>query len=147
MTRQVNGLGLKQFSYVGGVPFVLTGGNDTIPIAPAIFGPGSQYQNVDALPGNAAALTFWPGTTTPSGLSGSISLALSKYAFAKAFGKFENPEKAEKAEMAVDEETGASVAFVRAWDQFNRKMTNRFDMCYGFGNLNLDYGVSAVAGA
>ncbi len=147
MTRVVNGLGLKQFSYVGGAPFVLTGGNDTIPIAPAIFGPGSQYQNVDALPANAAALTFWPGTTTPSGLSGTISLGLSKYAFAKAFGKFENPEAVEKAERAEDPETGASVAFVRAWDQYNRKMTNRFDMCYGFGNLNLDYGVSAVAGA
>ena len=121
--------------------------HDTIPIAPAIFGPGSQYQNVDALPANAAALTFWPGTTTPSGLSGTISLGLSKYAFAKAFGKFENPEAVEKAERAEDPETGASVAFVRAWDQYNRKMTNRFDMCYGFGNLNLDYGVSAVAGA
>jgi len=147
MTRVVNGLGLKQFSYVGGAPFTLTGGNDTIAIAPAIFGPGSQYQNVDALPANAAALTFWPGTTTPSGLSGTISLGLSKYAFAKAFGKFENPEAVEKAERAEDPETGASVAFVRAWDQYNRKMTNRFDMCYGFGNLNLDYGVSAVAGA
>jgi hypothetical protein len=147
MTRAVNGLGLKQFTYVGGAPFVLTGGADTLAIAPAIFGPGSQYQNVDNLPGNNAALTFWPGTTTPSGLSGSISLALSKYAFAKAFGKFENPEAVEKAERAEDPETGASVAFVRAWDQYNRKMTNRFDMCYGFGNLNLDYGVSAVAGA
>lgn len=146
-TRVANGLGLKQFTYVGGAAFTLTGGNDTISIAPAIFGPGSQYQNVDALPGNTAALTFWPGTTTPSGLSGTISLGLSKYAFAKAFGKFENPEKVEKAERAEDPETGASVAFVRAWDQYNRKMTNRFDMCYGFGNLNLDYGVCAVAGA
>ncbi|HZW05387.1 MAG TPA: P22 phage major capsid protein family protein [Candidatus Nitrosotalea sp.] len=147
MTRVVNGLGLKQFTYVGGAPFILSGGADTIPIAPAIFPPGSQYQNVDAVPANAAALTFWPGTTTPSGLSGQISLGLSKYAFAKAFGKFENPEAVEKAERAEDPETGASVAFVRAWDQFNRKMTNRFDCCYGFGNLNLDYGVSAVAGA
>lgn len=146
-TRVTNGLGLKQFTHVGGAPFVLTGGNDTIPIAPAIFGPGSQYQNVDALPANAAALTFWPGTTTPSGLSGTISLGLSNKAFAKAFGKLENPEMVEKTERAEDPETGASVAFVRAWDQFNRKMTNRFDMCYGFGNLNLDYGVCAVAGA
>jgi hypothetical protein len=146
-TRVVNGLGLKQFTYVGGNTFTLTGGNDTIQIGPAIFGPGSQYQNVDALPANGAALTFWPGTTSPSGVSGTISLGLSKYAFAKAFGKFENPEAVEKAERAEDPDTGASVAFVRAWDQYNRKMTNRFDMCYGFGNLNLDYGVCAVAGA
>jgi hypothetical protein len=145
-TRAKNGLGLKTFVYTGGAPFVLTGGADQIPIFPAIFGPGSQYQNVDALPANAAALTFWPGTTTPSGVSGTVSLGLSKYAFAKAFGKFENPEAVEKAERAEDPETGASVAFVRAWDQFNRKMTNRFDMCYGFGNLRADYSACAVAG-
>lgn len=146
MTRVLNGLGLKQFSYVGGAPFTFTGGNDTIAIAPAIFGPGSQYQNVDSLPGNAATITAWPGTTSPSGVSGTVSLLLSKFAFAKAFGKFENPEAVEKAERAEDPETGASVAFVRAWDQYNRKMTNRFDMCYGFGNLNLDYAACAVAG-
>lgn len=147
MTRVVNGLGLKQFTYTGAAPFVLTGGNDSISIAPAIFGPGSQYQNVDSLPGNGAALTFWPGTSTPSGLSGTVSLGLSKYAFAKAFGKFEIPKAVEDSEMAEDPETGASIAFVASWDQYNRKITNRWDMCYGFGNLNLDYGVSAVAGA
>lgn len=144
-TRAVNGLGLKQFTATQDL--TLTGGNDTLAIFPAIFGPGSQYQNVDALPGNAAALTFFPGTNAPSGKSGKISLGISKYAFAKAFGKFENPEAVEKAERAEDPETGASVAFVRAWDQFNRKMTNRFDMCYGFGNLMAEFGVCAVAGA
>lgn len=146
MTRVTNGLGLKQFVYTG-PDFALTGGNDTIAIYPAIFGPGSPYQNVDALPGNNAALTFWPGTTTPSGLSGTASLYLTKYAFAKAFGKFEIPEAVEKAERAEDPDTGASIAFVSAWDQFNRKITNRFDMCYGFGNLRADYSSVLVAGA
>jgi hypothetical protein len=144
-TRAVNGLGLKQFTATQDL--TLTGGNDTLNIFPAIFGPGSQYQNVDALPGNAAALTFWPGTTTPSGKTGTVSLGLSKYAFAKAFGKLENPEAVEKAERAEDPDTGASVAFVRAWDQFNRKMTNRFDMCYGFGNLLPEFGACAIGGA
>ncbi|HWH56108.1 MAG TPA: P22 phage major capsid protein family protein [Terriglobales bacterium] len=147
VTRELNGLGLKQFVYAGQAPFVLTGGNDIIPIYPAIFGPGSQYQNVDALPADTAALTFWPGTANPSGVTGTVSLGLSKYAFAKAFGKFENPEAVEKAEHAEDPETGANIAFVRAWDQFNRKMTNRFDMCYGFGNLRADYSSVAVAGS
>jgi hypothetical protein len=146
-TRVKSPLGLKQFVYTGGAAFVLTGGNDTIPISPAIFGPGSQYQNVDALPANNAAFTFFPGTTTPSGLTGTISLGLSKYAFAKAFAKLEIPEAVEIAERADDPETGAAIAFVRAWDQFNRKMTNRYDMCYGFGNLYPDAGAVAVAGA
>ena len=80
-------------------------------------------------------------------MSGQISLGLSKYAFAKAFGKFENPEAVEHAERAEDPETGASIAWVEAWDQYNRKITNRWDMCYGFGVLRADYGSSAVAGA
>lgn len=146
-TRVKTALGLKQFVYAGGAAFALTGGSDTIPISPAIFGPGSPYQNVDALPANSAALTAWPGTTTPSGVSGTVGLALSKYAFLKAFGKFENPEAVEHAEEAVDPETGASLAFVVAYDQFNRKITNRFDICYGFGNAYSDAGAVAVAGA
>ena len=146
MTRIVNGLGLKTF--VATQDLTLTGNTtDVLNIYPAIFGPGSPYQNVDSLPGNAAALTFWPGTTSPSGKSGTVSLGLSKYAFAKAFGKFENPEAVEKAERAEDPETGASIAFVRAWDQFNRKMTNRFDMCYGFGNLLAEFAACAIGGA
>jgi hypothetical protein len=40
-------------------------------------GPGSQYQNVDALPANSAAITAWPGTSSPSGVTGTVSLALS----------------------------------------------------------------------
>ena len=146
-TRIATPLGLKQFVYTGGATFTFTGGNDTIPISPAIFGPGSQYQNVDALPGNAAALTAWPGTTSPSGVSGTVSLALSPYAFLKAFGKFDNPEAVEHAEHAEDPETGASLAFVVAYDQYNRKITNRFDICYGFGNAYSDAGACAVAGA
>lgn len=145
MTRIPNGLGLKQFTALADL--TLTGGNDTLSIYPAIYGPGSQYQNVDALPANAAALTFFPGTTTPSGLSGQMSLGLSNKAFAKAFGKLEIPKAVEHAELAQDEETGASIAWVEAWDQFNRKITNRWDMCYGFGVLRADYGSCAVAGA
>lgn len=146
-TRLKTPLGLKQFVYTGGAPFSFTGGNDTIPISPAIFPPGSQYQNVDALPGNGAALTAWPGTTNPSGVSGTVGLALSKYAFLKAFGQFENPDAVEHAEQAVDPETGASLSLVVAYDQYNRKITNRFDTCYGFGNAYSDAGACAVAGA
>jgi hypothetical protein len=140
-------LGLKQFVYTGGNTFTFTGGNDTITISPAIFGPGSQYQNVDALPANAAALTAWPGTTSPSGVSGTVSLGLSDKAFLKAFGKFDKPDAVEHAEDAVDPETGASLRLVVAWDQYNSKITNRFDCCYGFGNAYSDAGAVAVAGA
>lgn len=146
-TRIKTPLGLKQFVFTGGNAFTFTGGADTIPISPAIFGPGSQYQNVDALPGNGAALVAWPGTSNPSGVSGTVSLGLSKYAFLKAFGKFDKPDAVEHAEDAVDPETGASLRLVVAWDQFNSKITNRYDTCYGFGNAYSDAGAVCVAGA
>ncbi len=146
-TRVKTSLGLKQFVYTGGAAFVLTGGADAIPISPAIFGPGSPYQNVDALPANGAALTGWPGTAAPSGVSGTVSLGLSNYAFLKAFGRFEKPDAVEHAEDAVDPETGASLRLVVAYDQFHSKITNRYDMCYGFGNAYSDAGAACVAGA
>ena len=146
-TRIKTPLGLKQFTYTGGNTFTFTGGNDTLTISPAIFGPGSQYQNVDALPGNGAALTAWPGTVSPSGVSGTASLGLSKYAFLKAFGRFDKPDAVEHAEDAVDPETGASLRLVVAWDQYNSKITNRYDICYGFGNAYSDAGAVCVAGA
>lgn len=146
-TRIKTPLGLKQFVYTGGNAFTFTGGNDTITISPPIFGPGSQYQNVDSLPGTGAAITAWPGTVSPSGVVGTASLALSKYAFLKAFGKFDKPDAVEHAEDAVDPETGASLRLVVAWDQYNSKITNRYDICYGFGNAYSDAGAVCVAGA
>ena len=47
----------KIFSFMQ--PWTFTGGNDTLSFVPAIVGPGSQYQNVDALPVNGAVLTLW----------------------------------------------------------------------------------------
>lgn len=125
----------------------LTSGPDNIQISPAIYGPGSQYQNVDALPVDGAAITLWPGTSAPSGKSGTVGLGLSKFAFAMSGGKLEVPKAVECAEQTVDPDTGMAVRFVRAWDQRESKMTNRFDMCLGFGNLYNDQGAVALAGA
>ena len=125
----------------------LTGGSDTVQISSSIYGPGSQYQNVDALPADGAAITLWPGTTSPSGKAGTVGLGLSKFAFAMSGGKLEVPKAVERAEQTEDPETGMAVRFVRAWDQRESKMTNRFDMCIGFGNLYQDNGAVAVAGA
>lgn len=124
----------------------LTGGTDTVNISPAIYGPGSQYQNVDALPADGAAFTIWPGTANPSGVSGTVGLGLSKFAFAMSGGKLEVPKAVERAEQTEDPDTGMAVRFVRAWDQRESKMTNRFDMCLGFGNLYNDQGAVALAG-
>ena len=144
-TRVKGSLGLQTFTVTADA--TMTGGTDTINILPAIYGPGSPYQNVEELPPDTNALTFWPGTVAPSGKTGTVSLALSNFAFAKAGGKLDVPKAVERGESTTDPDTGLSVRFVRAWDQRESKMTNRFDQCYGFGNFYQDNCAVAVAGA
>lgn len=144
-TRRAGTMGAQNFTVLTAI--TLTGGTDTINVSPAIYGPGSQYQNVDALPADGAAFTIWPGTTSPSGKTGTVSLGLSKFAFAMAGGKLEVPKAVERAEQTIDPDSGLAIRFVRAWDQRESKMTNRFDTCIGFGNLYNDNAAVAVAGA
>lgn len=127
--------------------YTLTGAADTISIYPAINGPGSQYQNVDALPADTAALTLWPGTSSPNGKSGVQGLLLTNMAFALAYGKFENPTAVEKAEQMRDPETGANIAFVRQFDIQDRSMKNRFDIAPAFGVLYADECAARIVGA
>ena len=116
----------------------------------AIIGPGSPYQNVDALPAAAATLTLWPGTTMSNATAktGTVSLMIGQDAFALVGFKFKNP-KASSVEIVAQEQdpdTGISVAFVRSWDAPTRKWINRFDSGFGFGNLHNDHCAVAVAG-
>ena len=119
---------------------------DTIQILPAIYGPGSQYQNVDALPINAALLTLWPGTTSPNGKTGTVGFALTKYAFALSGAKLYSPKAVEVCSQKRDPRTGLAVRFVKAWDPVRSMEIHRFDMVIGFGNLYTDNGVVAVLG-
>lgn len=128
--------------------YTLTAGPDTISIYPEIIGPGDQYQNVDALPANAAALTLWPGTATPNGKVGTVGLGLSNYAFGLVGAKFELPAMHEPgSSVTKDPDSGLSVRFWRASDPITSKMINRFDMCVGFGVLYADAGACCLAGA
>lgn len=139
MTRRVLSNTPKQF--VVTAPFVgLGGGNaaDVLNISPAIFGPGTQYANVDALPADAATITPWPGTPSPNGKTSAQGLALHRDAFALVSGKFEVPKAVEMATQTVDKKTGIGIRYVRAWDPIQSKMVNRWDMAYGFGVLYSD---------
>lgn len=127
--------------------YTLTSGPDTISILPAIYGPGTQYQNVDALPADAAALTLWPGTGSPNDKVGTVGLALSKFAFALVGAKLYEPKSVEVATAKRDPKTGIPVRFVKAWDPVRSMQVNRFDTVIGFGNLYQDNGVVCVAGA
>jgi hypothetical protein len=145
-TRRIPGkTQVKNFTITQDI--TLSGSADTINILPAIYGPGSQYQNVDALPADAAAITLWPGTSTPSGKVGTVGLALSPYAFAKVGAKLYTPKAVEAASQEQDKDTGMAVRFVKAWDPVRSMNVHRFDTLGGFGNLYQDNGAVCVAGA
>ena len=145
-TRRIPGPAVnKQFTITQDI--TLTGGSDTISILPAIYGPGSQYQNVDALPLGSATITLWPGTSSPNGKTGTVGLGLSKYAFALVGGQFYTPKAVEAATQHRDDQTGIPVRFVKFWDPVRSLQGNRFDSLIGFGNLYQDNGAVTVLGA
>ncbi len=115
-----------------------TGATVTVQFSPPMYGPGSQYQNVDALPVAGATVTFFPGTASPNGLSGVQGLAITKDAFALVGVKLQMPKAVEMSSQTRDPDTGLSVRFVRAWDPVFSKMINRFDVLMGFGALYPD---------
>lgn len=143
---------LKQFCIPFGTATVTAAAAAaTIPCYPAIVGPGSPYQNVDALPAAGADLTMYPGTTAPSTgpKAGVNSLLLGRDAFALVGVKLENP-KASSAEIVSQEQdpdTGISVAFLRMFDPKDRKWVNRFDTLFGCGVLWADHCSVRVLGA
>lgn len=136
-TRQVTTYATdKQFVVTQDV--TASGATTTVQFQPPMYGPGSQYQNIDALPIVNAAVTLFPGTSSPNGDQGVQGLAITKDAFALVGVKLEMPKAVEMSSQTRDPETGLSVRFVRAWDPIESKMINRFDVLMGFGNLYPD---------
>ncbi len=137
MTREVLTPVLKQFVVMQ--PVVLTGNpGDVVVVSPTIYGPGSQYQNVDALPLAGAGVTLFPGTPAPQGLSGAQNLLIHPDAFALVSVKLESPEAVEVISQKRDPKTGIAIRFVRAFDPVQSRMINRWDMVYGFGAMYPD---------
>lgn len=148
MTRRIPGKkAAKVFTITQALVAAGGAGADTINFLPAIYGPGSQYQNVDALPANGATMTLWPGTANPNGLVGTVGLALSRFAFALVGAKLYVPKAVESAGQAQDPDTRIAVRKVKAWDPVRSMEINRMDSLMGQGNLYQDNGAVAVVGA
>lgn len=113
----------------------------TLTVSPA-FNSTGHYKNINALPAVGATVTLFPGTSSPSAKTGKQGLALSAGdgvgAFALVGCKLELPTAVEAKSQTQDPESGISVRFVRQWDNLNSRMTNRFDVMIGFGNLYPD---------
>lgn len=108
----------------------------TINIYPAIDLPGSQYQNVDSVPGSNATVTLFPGTTSPSGKAGVNGLVLTRDAFALVSAPLEMPKNVEPGSfMKHDPKTGIAIRFTRQWSINDSAMKNRFDVMIGLGAL------------
>jgi P22 coat protein - gene protein 5 len=109
----------------------------TITFTPPLYGPGSPYQNVDALPIAGSALTLFPGTTSPNGKSGVQSLMIGKGAFALVGVKMQIPASAGdlKSAQRRDPTTGLAVAYTQQFTNDEMKSRCRFDCPFGFGDF------------
>ena len=135
------------FSFTVTADVTATAATATLPISPPIYGPGSPYQNVDALPADTALLTLWPGTTAPSGKSGSVGVAIHPWAFGIVGVPLDLPKNQQIARQQRDQETGMSIRMVRAWDPVQSRYVNRFDTLGGYGVLYNGNCCVAMAGA
>jgi len=140
---------LKQFSCL--TTATIAGTSATITITPPIYGPGSPFQNVDALPAAGADLTMWPGTAAPTAAhTGTMGLALGENAFALCSVPLDNPPQGGSVEIssqARDPKTGINVAVLRMFDGFQRKWINRIECIYGFGDFYNDHDSVVIASA
>lgn len=118
-------------------PVTVAGGVATVTFTPPLYGPGSPYQNVDALPIAGAALTLFPGTTSPNGKSGKQSLMLGKDAFALVGVKLKIPPSGGDIRTAQrrDPKTGLAVTYVQQFEGKEMKWLTRFDCPLGFGEF------------
>ncbi|MEY4385992.1 MAG: Rhodoferax phage [Verrucomicrobiota bacterium] len=134
MTRQRTNSAYT-FTFTVTADVTATASTATLPISPSIYGPGSPYQNVDALPADTAALTLFPGTTSPNGKSGAIGVAIHPWAFAIVGVPLDLPKNQQIARQQRDQETGMAIRMVRAWDPVESRYVNRFDTLGGYGVL------------
>ncbi|HJT91843.1 MAG TPA: hypothetical protein VJ777_07860, partial [Mycobacterium sp.] len=117
------------------------GGVDVLNFTPALYGPGSPYQNITDLPANGATLTLFPGTSSPNGKTGKNGLLLvgggSTEAGAVAIVNvpLELPKNEQLARQQRHPETGMAVRCVKFWDPTNSIMGWRFDTLGGYGVL------------
>lgn len=130
-------------------PFVVTaactvaGGAMTIPISPTIVGPGSPFQNVDALPLDEAAISLF-GDTTMSDVSADVTptgLAFHPDFATAVCADLPLPKGTDMAGRKSDDQLGLSIRFIRDYDPTTDQMVNRFDLLYGWAVLRQELAV------
>jgi len=106
-------------------------GNLTIPIDRAIYASG-QYQNVNALPQDGAAITIFGHASSYADVVAPQNLVFHKAAFAFASVDFELPSDGVKAVRAVDPDAGISLTMTSQFDIVNYRNITRVDFLGGW---------------
>ena len=116
-------------------------GDMTISISPSIVGPGSAFQNVDALPADDALITVF-GTTGNVYAQG---VAFNKEAVALAIVPLEKPDGVNQAAMKYDDQSGVGLRYVEWYDGDTDLWKSRFDVVYGIKTQRPEWSVAIAA--
>ena len=114
-------------------------GNMTISISPSIVGPNgttaTQYQNVDSLPADNAALTIYgsANAVTPQ------NLVFHRDAFAFASADLDLPNGVDMARRVSSKQVGMSLRLVRAYDINSDRFPCRFDLLGGWATIRPEF--------
>ncbi len=120
------------------------GGAMTIPIAPAIYGPGSNQQNVTNLPATSTAVyVFDTAAASFSSISGKSSpqnLAVHKDFGTLAMVDLPLPGGTDKAYRAASRKSGKSIRVIRDYVATSDQWIQRIDVLYGTAVLRQELG-------
>jgi hypothetical protein len=111
-------------------------GNMTISFSPALQSTG-QFQNIDSLPADNAALTFLSAASQVS----PANLAFHRDAFCLVTADLMLPNGVDMAARVSSKKTGLSVRMVRQYDIRTNQMPCRLDVLYGFAALRPELAV------
>lgn len=139
MTRRSIG-GLRGFKILADAVFAASAA--TVSVYPSIVGPGSPYQNVDALNAAAAIVLLMPGTSMvdQTAKTGVFGFTMTSDAFGLVNIDLPMPKEGEGARGSkyTDPETGITIGLMSAIDFDRRSWKNRWDCWLGFGNFLAD---------
>lgn len=127
-TRQSTGQ-LAQFTVVSDAT-ADGSGNMTITIDRAIYASG-QYQNVNALPADGAAILTFGHASSYAGIICPQNLVFHKDAFVLGCADLELPKGVHMSARASDDESGLSIRLVSDYDITNDRFISRLDILYG----------------
>jgi hypothetical protein len=124
---------LAQFTVTGQVTD--SGGAITIPISPAIVGPGDPQQNVDVLPTTNDTVLFYDKAAA-SFSTVSAKVSPQNLMFHRDFGTLACvdlplPDGTDKASRQASRRAGLSLRYIRDYIANTDQWVQRFDVLYG----------------